>query len=155
MQCARVQCDCPTSDLGCPDTVAPILPELRGPIDINCGEREGEDDPWCSIGIEGLGFDLEAPCIASECRGDNSDASTVSVDESLFDTPAQTNWNVVFSGIPLYFAGGLAFLILLLTIPRMLAVQSAVSTVRKHKSSGIASTGWAGTGGAHLAHSPP
>jgi hypothetical protein len=114
---------------------------------VNCGPKPGFEEPYCKIDIENLVLDLEAPCIASECRGNSSDASTVSVDSSLFDTPAQTNWNVVLSGIPVYFAGGLAFLILLLTIPRMIAVQSAVSTVRNQRTANLGASGWAGSGG--------
>lgn len=146
VRCARVKCDCPNPK-GCPEPLDTILPTLSRTVDVDCGDKPGFDEPYCTIDIENLFLTLEAPCIASECRGNSSAGSTVSVDRSLFDTPAQTNWNVVLSGIPLYFAGGLAFLILLLTIPRMIAVQSAVSTVRKHKSVGVSTSGWAGSGG--------
>lgn len=147
VRCSRVKCDCPNPK-GCPSPLDTILPTLSKTLNVDCAPKAGSDEPFCTIDIENLPLTLEAPCIASECRGNSSDASTVSEDGSLFDTPAQTNWNVVLSGIPLYFAGGLAFLILLLTVPRMMAVQKAVSTVRKHKSVGVSSSGWAGSGGA-------
>lgn len=148
VQCARVQCDCP-NPLGCPVPLDTIVPNLKEDTTVICGNiTRGGGEPFCRIEIKGLPFLLEAPCIAAECVGNETTNATTVALENIFDSKATTNWNVILSGIPIFFAAGLAFLILLVTIPRMLAVSRAVRHVRRQNTVGVVGKGWGGLTGA-------
>eukprot|EP00892_Ulva_mutabilis_P011926 jgi/Ulvmu1/9105/UM005_0200.1 len=148
VQCARVKCDCP-NPLGCPEPLDTIVPNLNEDTTVICGNiTRGGNEPYCRIEIKNLPFLLEAPCIAAECVGNETTNATTVALENIFDSKATTNWNVILSGIPIFFAAGLAFLILLVTIPRMLGVSRAVRHVRRQDTVAVAGKGWVGLTGA-------
>lgn len=148
VDCARLKCDCP-NPLGCPEPLDTIVPNLNQDAKVICGNiTRGAAEPYCRIELKGLPFLLEAPCTAAECVGNETTNATSVALENIFDSKATTNWNVIISGLPIFFAAGLAFLILLVTIPRMLAVSRAVRQVRRHDTGGIVGKSWSSTAGA-------
>lgn len=154
VQCVRLKCDCP-NPLGCPEPLDTIVPNLNEDATVICANSTaGEPEPFCRIEIKNLPFLLEAPCIAAECVGNETvNATTVAI-ENIFDSKATTNWNVILSGIPIFLAAGLALLILLVTIPRMVGVSRAVRQVRRHDTGAITGKTWsASTGAAPVAFS--
>jgi hypothetical protein len=130
-QCQKVKCDCPNPK-GCPTAIAVVLPQLTEKASIVCNPNDPRNPDeltvYCAIEMDGLPLTLEAPCNAGECM-DPTYNGTASGD-NVFVTDTTKSWTFAVASIPLAAAIGLGLLLVLITVPRMVAVLRGVSAVK-------------------------